>query len=59
MSTFEQLAAHDPQRTLARGYAVVESAAGEPLTSADRAREARELRLRFADGVVPAEVRGR
>ncbi len=51
------LAAHDPQRTLERGYAVVESAAGEPLTSAARAREARELRLRFADGAVPAQVR--
>ncbi|HWG08711.1 MAG TPA: exodeoxyribonuclease VII large subunit [Solirubrobacteraceae bacterium] len=53
------LAAHDPQRTLERGYAVVESAAGDPLTSAARAREARELRLRFADGAVPAEVRER
>lgn len=51
------LAAHDPQRTLERGYAVVESPAGEPLTSAARAREARELRLRFADGAVPAQVR--
>ncbi len=53
------LAAHDPQRTLERGYAVVESAAGEPLTSAARAREARELLLRFADGAVPAQVRER
>ncbi len=51
------LAAHDPQRTLERGYAVVESAAGEPLTSATLAREARELRLRFADGTLPAQVR--
>jgi exodeoxyribonuclease VII large subunit len=51
------LAAHDPQRTLERGYAVVESAAGEPLTSAARARGARELLLRFADGAVPAQVR--
>jgi exodeoxyribonuclease VII large subunit len=50
------LAAHDPQRTLERGYAVVESAAGEPLTSAARAREARELLLRFADGAVPVQV---
>jgi exodeoxyribonuclease VII large subunit len=50
------LAAHDPQRTLERGYAVVESAAGEPLTSAARAREARELLLRFADGAVPAQA---
>jgi exodeoxyribonuclease VII large subunit len=53
------LAAHDPQRTLERGYALVESAGGEPLTSAAHAREARELRLRFADGELPAEVRER
>jgi len=51
------LAAHDPQRTLERGYAVVESAGGEPLTSAVRAREARELCLRFADGSLLTEVR--
>ena len=33
------LAAHDPQRTLERGYALVEDAAGEPVTSAAAARE--------------------
>jgi exodeoxyribonuclease VII large subunit len=53
------LAAHDPQRTLERGYAMVESEAGEPLSSADAARAAGELRLRFADGAVPAQVRER
>jgi exodeoxyribonuclease VII large subunit len=51
------LAAHDPQRTLERGYALVESATGEPLTSAARARAAQDLRVRFADGSVPARVR--
>jgi exodeoxyribonuclease VII large subunit len=51
------LAAHDPQRTLERGYALVESAGGEPLTSAARARAAQDLRVRFADGSVPARVR--
>ena len=36
------LAAHDPQRTLERGYALVEDAAGEPVTSAaDRRRSPR------------------
>jgi exodeoxyribonuclease VII large subunit len=50
------LAAHDPQRTLARGYALVEDRAGEPLSSARAACEARDLRLRFNDGVVPARV---
>ncbi|HEY1450743.1 MAG TPA: exodeoxyribonuclease VII large subunit [Solirubrobacteraceae bacterium] len=52
------LAAHDPQRTLERGYAVVESAAaGQPLSSVASARAARELRLRFADGTLETQVR--
>jgi exodeoxyribonuclease VII large subunit len=50
------LTAHDPQRTLERGYAVVESSAGEPLSSAASARAARELRLRFSDGTVETQV---
>ncbi|MBV9464654.1 MAG: exodeoxyribonuclease VII large subunit [Solirubrobacterales bacterium] len=50
------LAAHDPQRTLARGYALVEDRSGEPLGSAERARAAGELELRFHDGEVPARV---
>ncbi|MGH2877910.1 MAG: exodeoxyribonuclease VII large subunit, partial [Solirubrobacteraceae bacterium] len=58
------LAAHDPQRTLARGYAIVEarSGAGAPvagttLASAADARRAGELTLRFSDGTVDADVR--
>jgi exodeoxyribonuclease VII large subunit len=50
------LAAHDPQRTLQRGYALVEDRDGEPLTSAVAARAARELNVRFHDDVVPASV---
>ncbi|HEX3432908.1 MAG TPA: exodeoxyribonuclease VII large subunit [Solirubrobacteraceae bacterium] len=50
------LAAHEPQRTLERGYALVESAGGEPLTNTARAREAGRVRLRFADGAVPARI---
>jgi exodeoxyribonuclease VII large subunit len=46
------LAAHDPERTLARGYAMVSDGAGEPLTSAAAARTADRLRLRFHDGTV-------
>jgi exodeoxyribonuclease VII large subunit len=53
------LAAHDPQRTLERGYALVESPGGEPLSSAARARETQELRLRFADGSLSARVEQR
>ncbi|HEY2181664.1 MAG TPA: exodeoxyribonuclease VII large subunit [Solirubrobacteraceae bacterium] len=50
------LAAHDPQRTLERGYAIVESPDGAPLASAREARAARELLLRFADASVAARV---
>jgi exodeoxyribonuclease VII large subunit len=50
------LAAHDPQRTMARGYALVEDRAGTPLGSAAAARAARALRLRFHDGAVAADV---
>jgi len=47
------LAAHDPQRTLERGYALVEDEAGEPVTSAAAARERDRLTLRLSDGTVP------
>ncbi len=50
------LAAHDPGRTLARGYALVEDGAGEPVTTAAAAREAEDLALRFRDGRVRAKV---
>jgi len=52
------LAAHDPERTLTRGYALVEDPGGEPLTSAADARRAGDLRLRFRDGRLPARVSG-
>jgi exodeoxyribonuclease VII large subunit len=50
------LAAHDPERTLARGYALVQDGRGELVTSAVAARAARRVRLRFADGTENAEV---
>jgi exodeoxyribonuclease VII large subunit len=50
------LAAHDPDRTLARGYALVEDRAGEALGSAQAAQAAREVRLRFHDGTLDAEL---
>jgi exodeoxyribonuclease VII large subunit len=50
------LAAHDPERTIARGYALVEDHAGEPVTSAQEARAAGELSLRFHDGRLRARV---
>jgi exodeoxyribonuclease VII large subunit len=50
------LAAHDPDRTLARGYALVEDPAGEPVTTAAGARESVTVGLRFQDGRVKARV---
>ena len=44
------LAAHDPQRTLERGYALLEDPAGEPVTSAEAARAQNELTVRLHDG---------
>ena len=46
------LAAHDPQRTLERGYALVEAADGSPVTSAAAAAAQPELALRMHDGAV-------
>jgi exodeoxyribonuclease VII large subunit len=50
------LGAHDPERTLARGYALVQDRGGEPLGGVDAARSAGELDIRFHDGAVAAEV---
>lgn len=48
------LRAHEPERTLERGYALVEGEAGEPLTSAAEASAAERISLRFSDGRVRA-----
>ncbi len=50
------LAGHDPQRTLERGYLLAQTPHGEPILRAAQARESGELRLRFADGSLPAKV---
>ena len=50
------LRAHEPERTLERGYALVEASDGEPLTSAAEARAAERISLRFADGRVRART---
>lgn len=41
--------AHDPERTLERGYALAEDADGEPVTSAASARRLDRISLRFSD----------
>jgi exodeoxyribonuclease VII large subunit len=49
------LRAHDPERTLERGYALVETPAGEPVTSAAAASAAERISVRFSDGRVRAK----
>jgi exodeoxyribonuclease VII large subunit len=52
------LRAHDPERTLERGYALAETPDGEPLTSAAAATAAGRFSLRFADGRLDATADG-
>jgi exodeoxyribonuclease VII large subunit len=51
------LAAHDPQRTLERGYALAFASDGRPLSSAQDARREHAFELRFADGTLDATAR--
>ena len=51
------LNAHDPQRTLERGYALALGADGEPLANAEAVRAASAFDLRMADATVAAQVR--
>ncbi|HVO54094.1 MAG TPA: exodeoxyribonuclease VII large subunit [Solirubrobacterales bacterium] len=52
------LRAHDPERTLERGFALAETAEGEPVTTAAAAATAGAVRLRFSDGRVGAAIEG-
>ena len=51
------LFAHDPERTLERGYALLLDEHGEPLPDASAVREAGSFTARMADADVPARVR--
>lgn len=48
------LRAHDPERTLERGYALAETEDGEPLTGAAAVAAAGRFSLRFSDGRLDA-----
>jgi exodeoxyribonuclease VII large subunit len=50
------LGAHDPERALARGYALVADREQRPLGSAAEARDAGSVVLRFSDGTLPATI---
>jgi exodeoxyribonuclease VII large subunit len=53
------LRAHEPERTLERGYALVEGDGGDPVTTAADAVAAGHVKLRFADGRVGARIEER
>ncbi|MFL5844812.1 MAG: exodeoxyribonuclease VII large subunit [Solirubrobacteraceae bacterium] len=50
------LAAHDPERVIERGYAIVDDGEGNVITSREAARSAGEVRLFFGDGDVRARI---
>src|SRR4051794_27634610 len=50
------LNAHDPQRTLERGFALALDASGEHLPNAAAVRKAGAFDLRMADGVLPSRL---
>jgi exodeoxyribonuclease VII large subunit len=50
------LGAHDPERVVERGYAMVDDRAGNVVTSAAAARASGAVRLRFADAAVDATI---
>jgi exodeoxyribonuclease VII large subunit len=52
------LDAHDPRRTLERGYALIEDVAGTPVTTAETARAEARLVVRMADGSLPVRPEG-
>ncbi len=51
--------AHDPDRTLDRGYALVAGDDGDPVTSAAAARERDRVVIRFADDACSCARRSR
>ncbi len=50
------LETHDPQRTLERGYALVERPGGEPVSAATDVGEGERVAIRFRDGRVGVRV---
>ena len=49
------LRAHDPERTLERGYALALDGSGDPLTHPEAVRRAGRFDLRMAGGTVAAQ----
>ncbi len=51
-----EVAGQGPEKTLGRGFAVVRTSQGQPITSAKAAARERTLQVQFKDGVVPTTV---
>lgn len=48
----------NPESVLGRGYALVKTTEGQVVTTSDQARQAGQVRVQFADGVVDANING-
>ena len=55
----ERMRAYSPQRTLARGFALIGDKSGTPVTAAKNVRTGDEVRILFYDGTVEATVTGK
>ena len=55
-AAFREVVAQGPEKTLARGFAVVHNASGQIATSAAAAGDAASVRLQFQDGSIEASV---
>ena len=56
-ATFREVVAQGPEKTLGRGFAVVQTADGRLITSASAAAGAAQVKVKFQDGSVDASVR--
>ena len=55
-STFREVVAQGPERTLGRGFAVVHSPTGQVITRAAEAEHEKDVRVQFQDGSIEASV---
>ena len=55
-ATMREIAGQGPDKTLGRGFAMVRTPEGAPLTDAEAARAAGRLHIQFRDGAVEAAV---
>ena len=55
----ERLLAYSPQRTLERGFALIEDEKGSVLSSAREVETGDIVTIRFADGTAQAEISGK